>query len=379
MLKVLALAVLAVVAFSSAQTPTTGSVPASGPVITPYGMAQYRLRYEIIDSVPPSPSQSYMSNTYSNWIGYKMGVKAQMNKEFSMQLEIGNDWAYTDGVNDSVYTYSKRDLSMTPWFSLAYAQWDPGYMHILAGIVPTRETAIYDLLGNSLLFNKKYTYASQVPWAVITNSGMPGLKAGAPILNGQFKLGVDLMTSIIDSRTMKLIPSDDFKSSRSAAGLMLDVPMSIMALSLTPQFIYISDRSYNPTTGKGDPEIIGGLDAGYKLSPTVTFRAGFGYATNGTKDVSAIDTEEVGMNGNIGTTMIVGPGKFDLDLNYSTNENTQQSDSKISYQFVDLKYSLNLNKYFVVTPRVRWFSNTYASSDLLYWKLRPELIFTGAF
>ena len=365
----------------SITTPSaTIPAPKSAPVIiTPYGMVQYRLRYETVDTIPET-GKTISSNTYSNTIGYKVGVKAQVNKEVFLQLEVGNDWNGTETVNDLANNYFKKRDPYTPWFSLAYAQWDPGYLHIQAGIVPVKGTATYDLFGASILNDRKYASAAHVPWGTITNSGMPGLRMGTPVLKGEFKLGFDFMTTVLNQRSMKAAYYSEIKSNHSAIGYMFDFPMSVEDLTLTPQLIIISDRNYNSQTGEGDPEILGGIDVGYKLSKQATFRLGAGLASNGNKNSKPDSVyERIGSNGNIGTTIICGPGKLDLDYYLSTDENTKINNSRNYYQLIDVKYGWVANKYFTITPRLRYFINTNEANKKWNNAIRPELIFAGSF
>lgn len=112
---------------------------------TPYGMAQYRLRYEFLSV--KSDGKSTSSGNYYNTIGYKAGMKASVNSQVDFQFEIGNDWGATEAVSLDNSNLTNSRAALYPFFSLAFFRWDPGYMHIQAGRVPVKGTSVTDILG----------------------------------------------------------------------------------------------------------------------------------------------------------------------------------------------------------------------------------------
>jgi hypothetical protein len=271
-------------------------------------------------------------------------------------------------------------------------------MHVAAGIIPVKGTALMDMLGNSILTNKTYAKAAQHQWGVLTNFSQTGLRIGAPILKDEFKLGVELMSAVIEQRPATL-GIDSMKLNASAVEFLLEVPLSSGALTATPQLFVIPNRIFNKKTQEGDMELGAGGDVGYKLSETISFRAGFGYAQNSNansfragdsvvKDpyaaipVSVPDKafERSGIIATIGSSIKMGPGKLDVDLNMSTDvdaKDTAMVDDL--YSFVDLKYGWLLNKNFIVMPRLRLFITMPKTAYDSKLTTRPELILTGSF
>jgi hypothetical protein len=398
------LMVVAGVVFAADGTPAAVKPAKPAPAVAPapaaitwYGMAMLRLREEIITNARTGGS-SEESATYSNQIGYKIGAKVKPNDAVSLQFELGNDWYGIEEVKGIPGNYLGKRNPLTPWFSLAFVQWDPGYMHIIAGIIPVKGTALMDMLGVSIVYNKIYARAAHLQWGVLTNFSQTGLRIGAPILKDGFKLGVDLMSAVIEQRPA-ILGIDSMNLNASAVEFLLEAPMSCCAFTATPQVFVIPDRSYNKMTEKGDMELGVGADFGYKLSEAVSFRAGVAYAQNsnensyGPNDTVLSDPfntgssktrdtvmyKRSGVNVTLGGSARLGPGKFDADVNLSTDKNAQNANIDDQYVFVDLKYGWLLNKNFILMPRVRLFISMPKTGYDSKLTTRPELIFNGTF
>jgi hypothetical protein len=384
-----------------APAPKAAAAPA-GPSVIWSGMAMLRLREEVIQNKLKSGVKQTLI-TYSNRIAYKLGAKIKANDEVSFQFDIGNDWYATEEYQGMPGNYyGKRNPLDYPFFDLAYVQWDPGCMHVLAGVIPVKGSYAMDLIGVSILFNKIYKMAAHIPWGVVTNFSQTGLRIGAPILKDDFKLGVDLTTGIIQQRKSGVLP-DLTVYSKSAVELLLDVPISYDAFTACPQLVLIPNRSWNRINDKTDMELALGTDLGYKINSGVTIRAGFGFAKNSNDNsydpknpignwerVAPLDPtnkdtvlvkprERTGINLGAGTTIKLGPGKLDFDFNYSKDKDDKDTTVDDAYPFVDLKYGYPLNKNFIVMPRVRLFfsqPHTTYSSMLTAW---PELMIFGTF
>jgi hypothetical protein len=358
----------------------------------------FRLREEILRNTKVS-GQVEKSATFSNQIAYKLGAKIKVNEQVTMGFEIGNDWYATEEYKGIPGNYYTKRNPMTPWFDLAYAQWDPGYLHITAGIIPVKGTALMDLLGASLLFDRSYQRAAHIPWGVVTNFSQTGLRIGAPIVKGPVSLGVDVMTAVIEQRP-SATGIDETEMNHSAVEFLLEAPLSVGGLSATPQVFCIPNRTYNTATEESDMEFGAGIDLGYKLSDAVSLRGGFGYAHNSNENAYVAGDSVLkdpfdagkgkkpgrpfdarGVNITLGTSIKAGPGKFDLDFNLSTDANAEDSTVNAVYPFGDLKYGWALNKNFIVMPRLRFFVGLPSASPTYATKLttRPELIFVGSF
>jgi hypothetical protein len=377
---------------------------AAPPLMTWSGLAMLRLRDEIMTNYLKT---GHLQETaaFSYQVAYRLGVKVKPSDQTLLQFDIGNDWYATEEASGFPGNYWTKRNPNTPWFNLAYAQWDPGFMHIQAGIIPVKGTALMDLLGVSLFFNRDYKMAAHIPWGVVTNFSQTGLRLGAPIVKGPFTIGIDAMSAIIEQRPVYSVVLDSLRINASAVEFELEVPMSVAGFTATPQAFVIPNRSFCKAVGKGDIEFGAGFDLGYKANDGVVFRAGFGYARNSNRNsvsrtntiydiyvdpiVAKSDTinrmidsvlfDKWGTNLNVGTTVKLGPGKFDFDFNLSNQQNAYNKNTDDWYPFFDIKYGWALSKNFVVMPRVRLF---FQEPKMVYnnaLKTRPELIFVGMF
>ena len=396
----LGMAVYAADTTSAAPEPAPAPKPVvapAGPAITWSGLAMIRLREDIIRNTTVAKVDSSSKN-YSNRLAYKIGAKFQANPQVALQFEIGNEWYATELVNggDAMGDGANRHI-LDPLFLQAWAQWDPGYLHLQVGIDPVKGSATMDLIGMSLLFNRNYIgggfHACQLPWGVTNNFLYPGLRIGAPILKDDIKLGIDIFSGIAEERPVTLGTSATYMDNYSAILNIVDVPFSVGALTLSPQFVMILNRNFRDQGASGvikdkaDHEIGFGLDAGYKAGDMVNFRAGFGMAMISNKN-TALPTDVLydrqGMNIILGSTIKAGPGKLDLDFNIGTNEDKKLTNNGSTYEFIDVKYGWGVAKNFTIMPRTRVYlgqvadpaGTTTKASTLRVW---PELLLFGAF
>jgi hypothetical protein len=393
---------------------TSAAKPAcAAPLLTWSGLTMLRLRDELMTNFRTNGHEEE-SATFSYQIAYKLGLKVRPNDETLLQFELGNDWFATEEAEGFPGNYYTKRNPMTPWFCLAFGQWDPGYMHIQAGIIPVKGTALMDLLGVSLFFNRNYKMAAHLPWGVLTNFSQTGLRLGAPIVKGPFSIGVDAMSAIIEQRPVYAMGIDSIKVNMSAVEFELDIPITVAGVSVTPQAFIIPARSFSKATGKSDIEFGSGFDFGCKVSDGMVCRAGFGYARNSNREthsrtntvyniysdpilgkpdtvnkmVDSAAFDRWGTNLNVGTTITLGPGKLDFDFNLSSQQNAYDTTVSDWYPFFDIKYGWALSKNFIVMPRVRLFFSELKSAVLVngtYYhynnmlKTRPELILMGTF
>jgi hypothetical protein len=403
-----------VVAPAPAPAPVAVAAPAPAPApkcdkpagiqTTFYGMGMIRLR-EIVYSNTRIDGKKENATDYQDKLAYKIGVKVKVNEEVSGQFEIGNDWYATetiDAINSgnlvSLSRASQKRDFVTPYFSLAYMKWNPGCLFMDAGIIPVPGSSLLDLIGNGMLWGAgsghAYQMAAHIPWGVITNFSIPGVRLGVPILKDDFKLGINVTSTVLEERAVKV--DTNALNNSSTIMIMADVPMSSGSLTVKPTFIINLNRFYrdsgnlNPAfKNKTDNEIGIGLEAGYKFSDAACLRLGYGYAHMANKN-SKLPTDliidETGMNGNIGTTIAMGPGKFDFDFNLSSdaNDNTviKPADARVLYPFVDVKYGWAVNKNFTIMPRTRLFFTRAAHIDATYhtkFYTWPEIMLFGTF
>jgi hypothetical protein len=369
---------LAAVLITASVIGATETDQASPLSFTPYGLSQFRLRYDF--NINNKNDTIAKSGNYSNRIAYKFGVNIKADDQTTFNFEIGNDWASTEEVTGDSGVYKQYK----PYVHLAAVNWDPGYMHIRTGIIPVKGTALLDLIGRSIDKNKKnYGEAGHINWAITTDNSLIGLNTGVPILKDDFKLGIEFTTVVLESRKVAAVV-DGFRRNASSVALFFNVPMSAGGLSLNPQLIITpsSNLSTDPDGKKHrDPEIGGGLDANYKINDAALITAGFGIAhisNENSRTGTTAEYDRTGINATVGTVIKLGPGKLNFDFNISFNDDSKKEDSLQMFPFIDLKYGWSINKYFSIMPRIRGFWYIYPD-DRINTLLRPEIIFTGSF
>lgn len=361
-----------------------------------YGMAMYRFRWIAYANFRKDDGIE-SANDYQNKLAYKAGVKVKVNDEVSGQFEAGNDWYGTETVEAVAkgnFLGSHRDIY--PYFSLAYIQWNPCCFFVDVGIIPVPGSSMLDLIGSGFAADKEsgtaYQKAAHTSWGIITNFSLPGFRLGVPILKDEFKLGVEIVTSVLEERGVAARIPDSLLKNNSGVMLMADFPMSTGSLTVKPSFIVNFNRFYRDSGNsavnikdKADHEYGFGVEAGYKVSSAACVRLGLGYARmsneNSRLPAQAAFDEE-GVDGNIGTTLVLGPGKLNFDFSLSTDENNNLGDSRVYYPFVDLKYGWEVNRNFTILPRTRLFFTRAAENDGRYitkFTTWPEIIIFGSF
>jgi hypothetical protein len=388
--------------------PVVATAPAAvmekeGIKATFYGMAMYRFRWIAYANFRKDEGIE-SANDYQNKLAYKAGVKVKVNDEVTGQFEAGNDWYGTEtveAVTKGNFVGSHRDIY--PYFSLACMKWNPGCFFIDVGIIPVPGSSMLDLIGSGFAADKEsgtaYQKAAHTSWGIITNFSLPGARLGIPILKDDFKLGVEVVTSVLEERTVTARIPDSLLKNNSGIMLMVDLPMSVDQWTIKPSFIINFNRFYRDSGDaslaafhdRADHEYGFGVEAGYKVSGAACVRLGLGYARMSNKNSGMqmlIPFDEEGVDGNIGTTLSLGPGKFNFDFTLSTDEDnwrdkyTNFADSRVYYPFVDLKYGWEVNRNFTILPRMRLFFTRAAENDGRYitkFAAWPELIIFGSF
>jgi len=352
----------------------------SGASLKPFGMAMYRLRYDVTAGRTGDIWRS--GGDYSNWIGYRVGIAATINDQLSGRFEIGNNWFGAEKVSGIRYNYDfqSNPRGLFPFFTLAYCEWNPQYLHIQAGIVPVTGEAVKKLLGVSLVSGGKgYACASHVPWGAVTNNGMQGLRIGAPVVLGSIKTGVDFFTTILTQRTAGTASS--FRTNSDAILFMLELPAVYGNISLVPQLMVLPNRNYDAKTDKSDHEFMGGFDGSYKINRNISLSLGYGVAwfpQNAAGDSTGMIRKQLGMNGGAGASMKIGPGKLELLFALSTDEDLEKQKSRTLYPYADIKYGWNVNGSFVIMPHLRMYVTDHNNNDLTVIS-RPEMVFMGSF
>ena len=235
------------------------AAPPMGPQLTWYGYAQYRLRGQLISNAYDTAGKDFTAKNYLNQIGYYLGAKVKVNDKVSMQFQAGNDWAGSEEVsvysnnwaneNDTsrvVKSYTDTVLSkrmgakfptkegLYPYFHLAFAKIDFGFLYVVAGIQPMTNNGPMDLMERSLTATENkmpsYANAALIQWIVKANNSMAGLKLGAPILKSDLKLDASLFTTVSEPRTMT-----SASTNLSAVLAVFELPLAWRALTVIPQ------------------------------------------------------------------------------------------------------------------------------------------------
>ena len=353
---------------------------------TPNGMAQYRLRLKIFQQDTSGTDNKSM--IYRNMIAYYVGTGVKVNDMVTFGFQVGNNSTTTEEA------YFMMQKATPVWMSQAWAKLDPGFVNLTFGVLPVAGNGTLDLIERSLN-SGSYAKAAQVSWPVGTNASLEGIKIGAPILKEDFKLGVELTQAIITNRTQSM--AKEPVSNPSCLMLLLNLPMSVQAFSVTPEIVAILNRDVNSHTETSDNEIGVGFSAGYKVNDmiSVSARAALASHANSNTYKDYVDTsaapdttfdvdqfDYMGILAGAGAAINVGPGKLNIDFNYSTNENKKTEESSlVSYIFLDVKYGFcmleDAKKNITIMPRFRYYLDQYESGDCAeYW---PEIIFIGKF
>lgn len=367
--------------------------------VTPYGHAQYRLRFRYTIQTPDA-GDNLTTKEYCNQIAYHAGLRAQLSETMSFQFQIGNDWVATEDVDWEANEAWLKRKGLYPYFHLAYFNWNPGQFYLMGGILPVQSHGALDLLERSLN-NDTYASAALVGWAVGTNASSMGLKVGMPLLKDDFSLGVDLFSTVISSRPQTI--GKDTPDALTAVMFVVDVPMRMAKFSITPQASVIFNRLYNPNTDEADHEYAGGFSARYAFTKKLNLTTKFGYAqlnnenTNlcraSEDDFQIIDTTgrvvsdpvgeqyNEGLIAGLGGSVVAGPGSFIFEATYNYNNDDAQDNAMEHYIFSDLKYGWGVNDNFTLMPRVRTFTTIFAEQkdDESRTEIRPEILFIARF
>jgi len=367
---------------------------ATGPAVSFYGLAQYRLRDRIYSQSFKAGDSTYSRNVYTNQIGYYAGLKAKVNDQVSLQFQIGNDWVNTETITLLSSNHYGLKSGTYPFFHLAYAKWDPGVVNVSVGIIPEAAYGALDLIERSLAtgtYGSAQGYgAGQVGWITGANNSITGAKVGVPLLKSTVKLSAEFLAAIVDSAAHAATVAKDPKSYPSRQLYVLDFPVSYKNLTAGVQVAAVLFREYNQVTEKGDNEFSAGFSGSYKVSPKLSVRANAGFASfsnknshTGNTTADSIEFSRVGTLAGVGGTYKAGPGNVLVDLNYSSDENTKTTlDSKYGFLYSDIKYVWSANKNFEITPRLRIFSTNYPDGSATIkskTEYRPELLLTGKF
>ncbi len=214
-------------------------------------------------------------------------------------------------------------------------------------------------------------------------------------------MDVELTQAILTNRTQS--EAKDPKSNGPAVMFILNLPMSLSNLKLTPEIVAILNRDVNPITEESDMELAFGFAGEYKINDKIGVTACGAMAMHNNSNTfttpdsilhlttptphdsiikrSVAEFDYTGIMGGVGGYAKIGPGKLELDFKVSTNENTKIANSKATFLFADIKYGFCMleqaRKNITIMPRVRFFPSSWNNYSKL--ETRPELMFIGKF
>jgi len=396
--------------------------------VTPYGAAQYRLRFEHNSYSYADDAEAWKDGRgtfdYSNRLCLRMGMRVKFDDQFSMQFQVGNDW----GAAENVQWSSNRNGS-TLYAHLAFFRWDQGAFFLEAGIVPISSNGALDFFERSLNVARP---AAQTPenagaaagwpgnfgeapfngWGDQNNS-LAGIKLGVPIIKEGVKVSAELTQSVINARTQSptTVDHDNKPLDRpSAIMTVLQVPVNAGDFRITPEFAAIFNREIRdnnngrPATEEDaavpateiwvddDMELGFGAAGSYKINDdiTVTFRGGYAMYNNENTNNGNMTRDISGLLVGAGVTVNkVGPGNIQFAVDYSSVDNAavENGSAKIDYLYTDLRYVMRLHPRVTFTPRYRTYTRmlnppegaTGSSSLETRFGNRFELIVEGSF
>jgi len=386
--------------------------------VTPYGSASYRFRGRLW-SASTEDDKSGSTMDYFNLLGWQVGLKAKVDDQLSLQFQIGNDFNSGEEVNWGANKAPEgRAATDNLYVHLAYATWNPGPVYLTGGVIPVSSNGTLDLLERSLT---KGSYGDAIfqTWSSQLNNSLVAIKLGVPILKDDFKLGLELTSSVIDNRTTRnnLIGgynttgasgtdngvTEEPAPNPASVLFLVDIPISAGALKITPEVTAILNRNYNSALETGDAEIIAGLAGSYKVSDGLTLSLSGAYGTvsnenskaggygNNTRSATAdVDNFQAytsnGLIAGIGANIKAGPGSLAVDFKYgnavdAANDETKKATNKNDI-LGDVRYTWNVHSKFSIQPRGRLYVTTYDEGSghvSLKMEIRPELILTGSF
>ena len=377
--------------------------------VTPYGAAQYRLRfnhnmYSYDDKKVGEKTESVDSrNTidYSNRLCLRAGLKAKIDDHFSAQFQFGNDWGAAENVKGESGIVGAGGKLYT---HLAFFKWNPGYLFVEAGIVPLNSNGALDFIERSYPLtstghqdNTRYGAVSFEGWGNV-NSSMPGLKLGMPLVKGDTKVGVELFQTVMTAREAdrnvlreekdKDKEPSTPKSNWSAVMTHLAFPVSSGNLKVTPEVVAIFNRQFSQDTEAGDLELAFGAAGSYKVNGNVSVGLKGGYATLSNEKSVVKSADLIEDNGYVvgaNTSIKAGPGTVQAAVDFSgASKTTTKRDAKgktatkkdkdgndvddvtevnVNYLYTDLRYGIKLHKNVTFTPRYRIYTRLFDIPD----------------
>jgi hypothetical protein len=381
-----------------------------------------------------------LSFDYLNLLGWSLGVKVKVDDQISLQFQIGNDlnsgesvsWWNNKAPQGRSYLAGADNL----YVHLAYGTWNPGPVYVTGGVIPVVSNGTLDLLERSMSTGK-YEESVFQTWSSQLINSLIALKLGVPVANDEVaKVNVELTYSIIDPRVQSLVKSGDMglatpesepKYNPTGSLFILDIPVAVGDLKVTPEVTYILNRNYNSALQKGDDELIYGFSASYKVNAAVSVNANFaaGSVSNENSIVGAYgsnvrsgtpaaiaDTAKYVSKGllyGVGGNIKYGPGALAVGLSAGNSYNgadecmvttitpnpndpnnpivdTKKYDPKTMTErddyIADVRYTWNIHPKFNIAPRWRFYYSTYdKNSGKLKSKTenRPEFVMTWSF
>lgn len=353
-------------------------------VFIPYGLAQYSLVGNY-SSVSDSKIKKHSAVDHHYRIGIYFGFIVKINPKLQVQFQFGNDWA---SINKADYPFdnsatvsdkSYRAFSY-PCFHLAYIQWKPGIFYLQTGKVPLKNSGPLDLLERSLAADN-YQGAAFIGWSDATNNSLLGVKFGLHLFKSSFS--PEFFTTVLQKTDPKFL----FSNADSSIFLyVVNLPFRWNNFSLTPQFAFIYNKTFNQLPGRPDHEVGLGFNSNYILNKSIRFHlmsawariANYNSKFPGNNSISAHNYS--GFECTAGTAVNSGKVLVEFDIKYSNASDIKQKNSKSHFLFCDIKSSITAYKRISIIPRFRFFHSFYFDTgESRHFLFCPEVIFRSHF
>ncbi len=347
-------------------------------VFIPYGLAQYSFLWEY--SSDDNRDNSFFKN--SNKVGIYYGFFLKINHKLMFQFQFGNDWGYINKVNypleNPVTVTEKSYLSFpSPFFHLAYFQWDNGFYYAEAGKISVKNLGPLDLIERSLAADD-FLGAAWIGWSTATNNSLLGTRTGLHLFRGS--LSPEFIATLIkrskqDSQNNKTIPP--------AFLFIFNMPFCRGRISLSPQIVIVCNRNYDLFAEKANIETGLGFHSTYEHDNNICFHLSGAWArlTNyNSKYPVNFSCDYRGFQLTAGTSYERGKFLLEMETRYSRATEISYTESKSHFLYCDFKSRLKLSRYISITPQFRFFQSFFTKvtkpGKVL---LCPEIIFRGQF
>ena len=338
------------------------------------GDIEFRFRGEMVETTDDtgavdtsSPKTTYQA--YTNKLGWNARLQLILDETFKIKVRLSNPEGYN---LETVFENGEfSDFGSIIGLAIPQAElfWSPGVFNMSAGILEVKNsTALTVVRGaEESGYTKNFSYSDD--WKKHTNESQVGARIGAKF---------DIFSVNLTYAVAEHIKQSDTAQPRTDHRFILDAPITLnkdMKMKITPQFTIRTGA--NQVLHNRTASYHGGVDFSTKVGKIISVKAGAAYG--GFYDTPTSDHLNSGFMLMVAPTVKFSIHKVSLGYSFSGGNNAAASSVSQAYNLLDFKWAFKVHKNFSITPRLRAWYNTQSGSDVSYKKLRPELIFKGAF